>query len=162
MCCRTSSTVLDFDMHRCKACSKPSARLRDMTEFDKKLNMSIRACFALLTAIDVKENDKICRKCLRMVQKCSQFVEMCEKNEARRAGGGMRVAEIDGEEIEEEIECDAKEEMKMVRFEEPPEEAYESDFEQQTSEDEGIIDDHGGNGIPSVLQFYCTVCRKWP
>lgn len=158
MCCRESSTVYDTDMHPrcCKACTRPSSRLRDMCEFEKKLNMSIKACFSMLTAIDVKESDKICKKCLRRLMKCSEFVEMCEQvNNGQKQGNNVENLGTTSEiEIEEEIEGEEKEEKRVVKFEAPKtEEIYESDFEPQTSSDEGINEE-------ITLRYYCTVCRK--
>lgn len=161
MLCR--SHFFDFSgkmpKSRCKACSKPSVRLKEMTGFERKLNMSIKACFSMLTAIEVKENEKICRKCLRTLVKCSDFIEMCEVSEAV----AVKRQECDETEIEEEIEVEDVVEQghRTVTFEEPPhEEPYESDFEQLTSEDEGIHEDFIDAAGKSVLKFYCTVCRK--
>lgn len=167
MCCRgssdTSSIVYDVAMPRrsCKACLRPSTRLHDMSEFASGLNMSIKACFSMLTAIDVKESDKICRKCLRRLMKCSEFVEMCEHAErVRRQNDEGGPSET---EIEEVIEGEAPPEdsKRGVKFEAAApavEETYESDFEALTTEDEGIDED--GSERKFDLRYYCTICRE--
>lgn len=67
----------------CRACLKTSFRLKQVTSVDKKLSMTIRTSYSLLTGINCSENDQICPKCLKMLVKCSKFIEKCEEADAK-------------------------------------------------------------------------------
>ncbi|XP_063701634.1 uncharacterized protein LOC134831753 [Culicoides brevitarsis] len=67
----------------CRACLKTSFRLKKVTNVDKKLSMTIQTSYSLLTGINCAENDQICPKCLKMLVKCSKFIEKCEEADAK-------------------------------------------------------------------------------
>lgn len=161
---------------RCKGCYQLTDKLRDMSRFERQLNMSIKSSFTVLTSIEVTDNDGICSKCLQSLVRCGKFIEQCEQSEFKRLN---IIKSNDGEtgdekEIEERIEGEQstnKVDDKAVQFDDPIEEVYESDFEEVASEpsdetsknkdvnsQDDLKDVHIGPN--PIVQHFCTVCRE--